>query len=71
MGEIVAQVRALVETGEARAIAMTGGCFQNALMHHMTLAALGDLPVLTHRTTPANDGGLALGQAMVALARGE
>lgn len=65
------RARALVETGEARAIAMTGGCFQNALMHHMTLAALGDLPVLTHRTTPANDGGLALGQAMVALARGE
>ncbi len=47
---------------------LSGGCFQNALLHNLTLRALGDVPVLTHRVTPANDGGLALGQAVIAAA---
>lgn len=64
-----AKARALVERGEARAVALSGGCFQNALLLDLTLQALGDIPVLTHRTTPANDGGLALGQAVIAAAR--
>ncbi|MCA0847083.1 carbamoyltransferase HypF [Salipiger thiooxidans] len=63
--------RGLVERGEARAVALTGGCFQNALLLDLTVAALGDVPVLLHRRTPANDGGLALGQALVALAQME
>ncbi|AMY68730.1 hydrogenase maturation protein HypF [Frigidibacter mobilis] len=63
------KARALVERGEARAVALSGGCFQNALLLDLTLQALGDIPVLTHRTTPANDGGLALGQAVIAAAR--
>lgn len=63
------KARALVERGEAQAVALSGGCFQNALLHRLTLQALGDLPVLTHRSTPANDGGLALGQAVIAAAR--
>jgi hydrogenase maturation protein HypF len=61
--------RALVERGEAQAVALSGGCFQNALLHDLTVKALGDLPVLTHWVTPANDGGLALGQAVIAAAR--
>lgn len=61
--------RALVERGAAEAVALSGGCFQNARLLHETLARLGGVPVLTHRTTPANDGGLALGQAAVAAAR--
>jgi hydrogenase maturation protein HypF len=61
--------RDLVESGAARAVALSGGCFQNALLQDLTVRALGDVPVLTHRVTPANDGGLALGQAMVAAAR--
>jgi hydrogenase maturation protein HypF len=64
-----AAARALVERGEARAVALGGGCFQNAVLHRLTLRALGDVPVLVHRTIPANDGGLALGQAAVAAAR--
>jgi hydrogenase maturation protein HypF len=62
--------KGLVQRGEAQAVALSGGCFQNALLHDLTISALGDVPVLTHRITPANDGGLALGQAVVAAARG-
>jgi len=64
------KARALVDAGEAQAVALSGGCFQNALLHNLTLQALGDVPVLTHRVTPANDGGLALGQAVVGGAGG-
>ncbi|MFO1202603.1 MAG: carbamoyltransferase HypF [Tabrizicola sp.] len=64
-----ALARGLVESGEARAVVLSGGCFQNALLHRLTLRALGDVPVMVHRVTPANDGGLALGQAVIAAAR--
>lgn len=63
-----AQARALVEGGEAKAVALSGGCFQNARLMGDTLAALGDVPVLLHHSVPANDGGLALGQALIAAA---
>ncbi|MEI4473045.1 carbamoyltransferase HypF [Frigidibacter sp. MR17.24] len=63
-----AAARALVESGRARAVALSGGCFQNAGLLGATLAALDGLPVLVHSRTPANDGGLALGQALVAAA---
>lgn len=63
-----AQARALVAEGRAQAVALSGGCFQNALLLDLTVRALGDVPVLIHRRTPANDGSLALGQALVALA---
>ncbi|PQV53724.1 hydrogenase maturation protein HypF [Defluviimonas denitrificans] len=62
--------RDLVLRGAARAVVLSGGCFQNPLLHDLTVQALGDVPVLTHRVTPANDGGLALGQAVIAAARG-
>ncbi len=61
--------RGLVDSGAAAAVALSGGCFQNALLLDLTRAALHGLPVLVHRTTPANDGGLALGQALVAAAQ--
>ena len=64
-----ARARALVEAGEAAAVALSGGVFQNALLRGLTVAALGDVPVLLHREVPANDGGLALGQALIAQAR--
>ncbi|WP_102223860.1 carbamoyltransferase HypF [Acidimangrovimonas sediminis] len=66
-----APARALVADGAAGAVALSGGCFQNALLHRMTVAALDGIPVLTHRAVPANDGGLALGQAVIAAAQRE
>lgn len=60
--------RRLVDSGRAEAVALSGGCLQNAVLHRALLRHLSGLRVLTHRFAPAGDGGLALGQAMVALA---
>jgi hydrogenase maturation protein HypF len=52
-------------------VALSGGCFQNKVLFEQTeqrLCAAG-LAVLSHGKVPANDGGLALGQAAVAAAR--
>jgi len=62
--------REMVETGRAEAVALSGGVLQNARMQDALLRHLGGLPVLLHHGVPANDGGLALGQALVAAARG-
>ena len=53
------------------AVALSGGVFQNRLLFERVSAGLRerDLSVLGHRLVPANDGGLALGQAAVAAAR--
>jgi hydrogenase maturation protein HypF len=63
-----APARALVAEGRAKAVALSGGCFQNARLLSECLAALDGLRVLVHREVPANDGGLALGQAVIAAA---
>lgn len=63
------EARDLVSRGAAKAVALSGGCFQNAVLLEMTCAALRDVPVLVHTRVPANDGGLALGQAVIAAAQ--
>ena len=49
-------------------IALSGGVFQNATLLGLTMERLKphDLRVLVHRKVPPNDGGLALGQAVIA-----
>jgi hydrogenase maturation protein HypF len=62
---------AIAARAGAEVVALTGGCFQNRRLTHALCALLraeGRLP-LVHRQVPANDGGIALGQAAVARAR--
>ena len=51
-----------------RTVALTGGCFQNALLVELTSARLtaAGFEVVTHRHVPPNDGGVSLGQALAA-----
>ena len=63
-------VKVAREAGQER-VALTGGCFQNRLLSRRAaerLTAAG-FEVLQHRQVPANDGGLSLGQIMVAAAQ--
>ncbi|GGS76350.1 carbamoyltransferase HypF [Streptomyces cinerochromogenes] len=59
--------RARTETG-LTTVALTGGVFANALLEEETAALLttAGFHVLRHGEVPPNDGGLALGQLMVA-----
>ncbi len=54
-----------------REVALSGGVFQNVTLLGKTIPLLEDagFTVYTHRLVPPNDGGLALGQAVIA-ARG-
>lgn len=61
--------RAAADEAGTRVIALSGGCFQNArLLREMTLR-LDGYQLCLPREVPANDGGLAFGQALVALAQ--
>jgi hydrogenase maturation protein HypF len=68
---VATTARALAERFRFDTVALSGGCFQNAVLFEQTehrLRAAG-FTVLTHSMVPANDGGLALGQAAIAAAR--
>lgn len=64
--------RAIAEVARSAGVgtvALTGGCFQNALLHDLTRAELerAGFRVLVHRRLSPNDGNLAAGQALGAL----
>ena len=70
LAEFVARTCARArEASSINTIALSGGVFQNSLFMSLTLDRLTRLGfrVLTHRAVPANDGGLALGQALFAM----
>jgi hydrogenase maturation protein HypF len=72
-------VTALIEEGCALlrerhgldTVALSGGVFQNLLLLHAATARLEPLGfrVLVHSRVPCNDGGISLGQAVIAAAQ--
>ena len=66
-------VAAIVEVATrigAQTVALSGGCFQNRVLTERSIKALAarNIQVLLHRQVPTNDGGLSLGQAVIARA---
>lgn len=62
---------ALRIAGPADSVVLSGGCFQNRLLFEAVSRQLDSagFAVLSHAQVPANDGGLALGQAAIGAAR--
>jgi hydrogenase maturation protein HypF len=65
---VVAGCERLREAGGTNAVALSGGTFQNMLLLKQVIGLLEEkgFEVYRHRRVPANDGGLALGQAILA-----
>ncbi len=61
----------LADENNINHVALSGGVFQNRTLLELVTAGLKqkNIQVLTHRQIPANDGGIALGQAVIAAAR--
>ncbi len=68
---VVSLAQTLSDLHGLETVALSGGVFQNRILLEQVstrLRALG-LQVLSHRQVPSNDGGISLGQAVVAAAR--
>jgi hydrogenase maturation protein HypF len=65
---ITEMCRRLAESSGIRKAALSGGVFQNRLLLRLTVRALerAGFEVLTHSKVPTNDGGISLGQAVIA-----
>jgi hydrogenase maturation protein HypF len=65
LAELIGQV---AERVGVQQVVLTGGCFQNVLLVDLARDRLesAGFVALTHREVPPNDGGLALGQAVIA-----
>jgi hydrogenase maturation protein HypF len=62
----------MAERAGERRVALSGGVFQNGYLVERTAALLEarGFQVYTHQRVPPNDGGIALGQAVIAALRG-
>jgi len=60
--------RKVIKEHNINRVALSGGVFQNRLLLDLTIKRLEaeGMMVLIHRNVPANDGGIALGQAVIA-----
>ena len=67
-GTMARMIAATAEWVGLSRVVLTGGCFQNAALLSFAARELGNrrFEVVTHCRIPPNDGGLAVGQAMVA-----
>jgi hydrogenase maturation protein HypF len=65
---VVAGCERIREMGGVSAVALSGGTFQNLLLLEQVVRLLEEkgFEVYRHRRVPANDGGLALGQGVLA-----
>jgi hydrogenase maturation protein HypF len=65
---ILEMCRILARERGLRQVALSGGVFQNRRLLRLATSALTaeGFAVITHSLVPANDGGLSLGQAVVA-----
>ncbi|GAA4875297.1 carbamoyltransferase HypF [Ferrimonas pelagia] len=69
--ELVAVARYHAEQHDCRTVLLSGGVMQNRLLQTLLRLQLNEvgLTPLFHRRIPANDGGIAVGQAAIAAAR--
>ena len=65
---ITEMCKLLAAETEINRVALSGGVFQNRLLLKLATSALQreDFRVLTHHLVPCNDGGISLGQAVIA-----
>src|SRR5947209_7057194 len=65
---VVAGCTRIREVSGVSAVALSGGTFQNVLLLEQVVELLAGkgFVIYRHRRVPANDGGLALGQAVLA-----
>jgi len=69
MADMVVQMcQRLAQRSGINRVALSGGVFQNRLLLRLMVAALEEagFEVLTHSKVPTNDGGVSLGQAVIA-----
>jgi hydrogenase maturation protein HypF len=66
--EVAERIR---EQHKLNRVCLSGGCFQNSLLFEMLLNALRErsFEVYFHTEVPTGDGGISLGQALIAARR--